>query len=61
MSEQFGWSEWIEHKPGDPCPIPWVQPYDWRYVTGDDDEDCDDDDDEDDEDLDDEDEDDDWK
>lgn len=29
MSEQ--WSEWIEHKPGDPCPIPWAKQSEWAW------------------------------
>lgn len=32
MSEQ--WSEWIEHKLGDPCPIPWAMPMEWEYQRG---------------------------
>lgn len=36
MSEQLaGWSEWIEHKPGDPCPIPDGAEFEFRCREGD--------------------------
>lgn len=30
MSTANEWSEWIEHKPGDPCPIPWAKAGQWQ-------------------------------
>lgn len=31
---QSEWSDWIEHKPGNPCPIPWAKAREWDWSVG---------------------------